>query len=98
MTEISAPVTATELHTPSNSPSHLRSTLTSADGSRLSERQARHLAIVLDLFQAKGTMAKVKDNFVEEAVYEDLFATCSNRDEVGQSFHRRGGGGGLSRS
>ncbi len=30
-----------------------------------------------------GTMAKLEDNLTENAVYEDLFATCSNRKEVG---------------
>lgn len=78
-----ASVSATELHTPSNSPADLQSTLSTPVGTRLTDRQAQHLAIVLDLFQAKGTMAKLTDNFVEDAVYEDLFATCANRDEVG---------------
>jgi hypothetical protein len=81
------PVTKSDLHEPSNSPSSLQA-LKPTDGSStsLSDRQARHFAIVLDLFQAKGTMAKIKDNFTENAVYEDLFATCKNRDEVGTSF------------
>jgi hypothetical protein len=77
------PVTSSDLHDPSNSPSHLQSTLKTPDGSSLSDRQAKHLAIVLDLFQAKGTMAKLNDNFTKDAVYEDLFATCKNREEVG---------------
>jgi len=77
------PVTSSDLHDPSNSPSNLQSTLATPDGTSLSETQARHLAIVLDLFQAKGTMAKLNDNFTKDAVYEDLFASCKNRDEVG---------------
>jgi hypothetical protein len=80
------PVTSSDLHDPSNSPSHLQSTFKTSDGSSLSDRQAKHLAIVLDLFQAKGTMAKLNDNFTKDAVYEDLFATCKNREEVGTSY------------
>jgi hypothetical protein len=30
-------------------------------------------------------MAKMNDNFTEDAVYEDLFASCKNRDEIGES-------------
>jgi hypothetical protein len=78
------PVAKSELHSPANSPSELQSTLKTPDGQSLTDRQAQHLAIVLDLFRAKGTMAKIKDNFTEDAVYEDLFATCKNRDEVGE--------------
>ena len=78
------PVTTSDLYTPTNSPQELRS-LKTRDGQSLSERQAKHLAIVLDLFQAKGTMAKMNDNFTEDAVYEDLFASCKNRDEIGES-------------
>lgn len=36
------------------------------------------------MFQAKGTMGKMNDYFVDDVVYEDLFATCKNRDEVGE--------------
>jgi len=79
------PVTTSDLYSPTNSPSDLQSTLKTPDGQTLSERQAKHLAIVLDLFQAKGTMAKMNDNFTEDAVYEDLFASCKNRDEIGES-------------
>jgi hypothetical protein len=78
------PVTTSDLYTPTNSPHDLQS-LKTRDGQTLSERQAKHLAIVLDLFQAKGTMAKMNDNFTEDAVYEDLFASCKNRDEIGES-------------
>jgi len=85
------PVTNSDLHTAVNSPSELQSTLSTSDGTKLSERQAQHLAIVLDLFQAKGTMAKMNDNFTNDAIYEDLFASCKNRDEIGvlisPSFH-----------
>lgn len=80
-----AQVSASDLHTPSNSPSELRQSLSTPSGERLTERQATHLAVVLDMFQAKGTMAKMNDYFVDDAVYEDLFATCKNRDEVGES-------------
>jgi hypothetical protein len=40
-------------------------------------------------------MAKMNDNFTSDAVYEDLFASCKNRDEIGESLiyilscHRR---------
>ena len=89
------PVTTSDLYTPTNSPSNLKNTLKTPNGQSLSERQAKHLAIVLDLFQAKGTMAKMNDNFTDDAVYEDLFASCKNRDEIGESLiyilscHRR---------
>jgi hypothetical protein len=79
------PVTTSDLYTPTNSPSELQNTLKTPNGQSLSERQAKHLAIVLDLFQAKGTMAKMNDNFTPDAVYEDLFASCKNRDEIGES-------------
>jgi hypothetical protein len=79
------PVTTSDLYTPTNSPSELQNTLKTPNGQSLSERQAKHLAIVLDLFQAKGTMAKMNDNFTQDAVYEDLFASCKNRDEIGMS-------------
>lgn len=29
-------------------------------------------------------MAKLEDNLTEDAVYEDLFATCADRKEVGR--------------
>lgn len=35
-------------------------------------------------------MGKMKDYFVDDAVYEDLFATCKNRDEVGKSWDSLG--------
>jgi len=46
--------------------------------------QKQQIGVVLDLFQAKGTMAKLKDWLSDDAVYEDLFATCEGRDEVGE--------------
>lgn len=51
----------------------------------MNERQAEYAAIVIDFFQARGTMAKMNEYFVEDAIYEDLFATCKNRIEVGES-------------
>lgn len=50
----------------------------------LTEIQRKHVGVVLDLFQAKGTMAKLNDWFIDDAVYEDLFATCKNREEIGE--------------
>ena len=72
-------VSAAELHEPTNDPS----TLTISPGVPLTETQRRHVAIVLDIFQAKGTMAKFDDNFTQDAVYEDLFASAKDRQEVG---------------
>ncbi|ORY35397.1 hypothetical protein BCR39DRAFT_585037 [Naematelia encephala] len=72
-------VTSTELHSSANDPS----TLNFAPGLSPTDLQRRHAAIVLDMFQAKGTMAKLRDNFSEDAVYEDLFASCKTREEVG---------------
>jgi hypothetical protein len=46
--------------------------------------QKQQVGVVLDLFQAKGTMAKLKDWLSDDAVYEDLFATTQGRDEVGK--------------
>ena len=45
----------------------------------LSDVQRKHVAVVLDLFQAKGTTAKIEDNFTEDAVYQDLFTACKDR-------------------
>ena len=80
ITRIMSQVTASELHTIDNDPS----TLAIAQGVKLSDAQRKHVAVVLDLFQAKGTMAKLDDNFTENAVYEDLFASAKNREEVGE--------------
>jgi hypothetical protein len=60
--------------------------LTTPDGKRLNELQAKHVAVVLDMFQAKGTMGKLNDNFTENSIYEDLFATCKDRHEIGRSL------------
>ncbi|GFZ49372.1 hypothetical protein JCM24511_07492 [Saitozyma sp. JCM 24511] len=54
-----------------------------APGVTLTDLQRYHVAIVLDLFAAKGTLSKLDDNFSEDAVYEDLFASANNREEVG---------------
>lgn len=77
-----AQVTQEELHTLSNDPS----TLNIASGVELTETQRRHVAVVLDLFQGKGSMSKIKDNFSEEGVYEDEFAKSGGIKEVGESF------------
>lgn len=50
---------------------------------QLTDTQRSHVGIVLDLFQAKGTMAKLEDWLSDDAVYEDFFATCKGRVEVG---------------
>lgn len=53
-----------------------------AAGITLTETQRYHVGLVLDLFQAKGTMTKLTQGFTEDAVYEDAFATAKNREEV----------------
>lgn len=64
----------------SNQPSTLRY----APGIKLTPTQQYHVCLVLDLFQAKGTWAKIEQGLTEDAVYEDLFATAKNRIEVGE--------------
>ncbi|RSH81419.1 hypothetical protein EHS25_006951 [Saitozyma podzolica] len=54
-----------------------------APGVTLTDLQRYHVALVLDLFAAKGTRSKLDDNFSEDAVHEDLFASAKNREEVG---------------
>jgi len=76
---MSAQVSSEELHTPTVDPS----TLNIAPGVELNETERKHVAIVLDLFKAKGTMAKLKDNFVQEAVYEDPFALSGGLEQFG---------------
>lgn len=73
-------VTASDLHDPVNN----RSTLNISPGISLTDLQAYHVGVVLDIFQGKGTRGKLVDAFSEDAVYEDLFATCKNREEVGE--------------
>ncbi|KAF7977459.1 hypothetical protein HWV62_3641 [Athelia sp. TMB] len=76
---MTTPVSSQELHTIQNEPTNIPSSVT------LSDLQKRHVGLVLDLFQAKGTMAKIEDGFTEDAVYEDMFATCKDRKELGMS-------------
>lgn len=79
MTEPS--VSAQDVHTPSNDPA----TLNLAPGVHLTDLQRTHVAIVLDLWQRGGTMGKLTDNFAEDVMYEDHFAYCHNREELGPS-------------
>ena len=60
------------------------STLRYAPGIHLTPLQQYHVCLVFDLFQAKGTWAKIEEGLAEDAVYEDLFATAKNRVEVGE--------------
>ncbi|KAL7423502.1 hypothetical protein Q5752_001082 [Cryptotrichosporon argae] len=53
-----------------------------APGVTLTPLQIKHVGVVLDLFQGKGTRAKIWDNFVPKAVYEDPFASCGDREEL----------------
>lgn len=76
---MSSSVSQQELHTPTNDPA----TLNVAPGVTLTESQRQHVAVVLDLFQAKGTMAKINDNFSPDAVYEDEFAKSGGIEELG---------------
>jgi hypothetical protein len=78
---MSETVTHADLHEPANDPS----TLNIAPGVTLTDLQRRHVALVLDLFQGKGTMAKINENFDDEVVYEDHFATARNKEEFGMS-------------
>lgn len=72
-------VTQADLHEPAFPISALKI----APGVQLTDLQKRHVAITLDMFGAKGTLGKLNDNFSEDAVYEDLFAKCKDREEVG---------------
>jgi hypothetical protein len=81
-------VTSEELHKPTNTPSDVRSHL--AQGVKLTDAQAYHVGVVIDFFQGKGTQSKLEDAFAEDAVYEDKFADCRNRDEIGASLHADG--------
>lgn len=78
---MSAQVTQEELHKPSNDPS----TLNIAPGVNLTDVQRKHVAVVLDLFQGKGSMSKINDNFSPDGVYEDEFAKAGGIEEVGES-------------
>jgi hypothetical protein len=83
-TSPTATTSYTSLHNPSYPVQSLLELPTPDGSTRLDERQARYAAIVIDFFQARGTMAKMNDYFVDDAIYEDLFATCKNREEVGE--------------
>lgn len=76
---MSSSVSQQELHTPTNDPA----TLNVAPGVTLTDLQRQHVAVVLDLFQAKGTMAKIKDTFAQDAVYEDEFAKSGGIEQLG---------------
>jgi hypothetical protein len=75
---MSQSISSTELHTIQNTQ------INTAPGITLTDLQKRHVGLVLDIFQAKGTMSKLQDGFTDDAVYEDHFATCKNREEVGR--------------
>lgn len=76
-------ITQQSLHSPAYSTQSLLD-LSTPDGTRLTPRQAEYVAVVIDFFQAKGTMGKMNDYFIDDAIYEDLFATAKNREEVGE--------------
>lgn len=76
---MSAQITSQELHTPSNDPN----SLDIAPGVTLSQNERHHVAVIIDLFQGKGSMAKLKDTFVQDAVYEDEFAISGGLEQVG---------------
>ncbi|WVR07393.1 hypothetical protein IAU60_004434 [Kwoniella sp. DSM 27419] len=55
---------------------------------QLEQRHLEHVALVVDLFQGHGTMAKIVNGFTEDAGYEDPVAYAKNREEVaGQLLH-----------
>ena len=74
-----ASITPDELHRPSNDPN----SLDVAPGVTLSQDERHGVAVIIDLFQGKGTMAKLKDVFDEHAVYEDEFAISGGIEQVG---------------
>ncbi|WRT68259.1 uncharacterized protein IL334_005235 [Kwoniella shivajii] len=80
----SAPITKTTLSDLHNDPSSI-----SVDPSLgLKKRHLEHVALVLDLFQGHGTMAKIENGFTDDACYEDPVAYAKNRTEVaGQLLH-----------
>ncbi len=73
-------ISSQELHTPSNDPNHLDV----APGVQLSQNQRTKVAIIIDLFQGKGSMSKLKDAFAEDGVYEDEFAISGGIEQVGK--------------
>ncbi|WVW85774.1 hypothetical protein I302_107812 [Kwoniella bestiolae CBS 10118] len=77
-------VSAQSLSNLSNDPS-----LLSYDPSLILEkRHLDHAALVLDIFQGKGTMTKIVEGFAEDSCYEDPVAYAKNREEVaGQLLH-----------
>lgn len=77
---MSTQVPTSELHKPSNDPN----TLDIAPGVDLSEVERNHVAVIIDLFQGKGSMAKLKDTFAENGVYEDEFAISGGIEQVGE--------------
>lgn len=79
-----APSATTHLGSSLTSLANQPSALRYASGVHLTPTQQYHVCLVLDLFQAKGTWAKIEQGMSEDAVYEDLFATAKNRVEVGE--------------
>ena len=79
-----APSTVSNLGSSLTSLANQPSALRYAPGVQLTPTQQYHVCLVLDLFQAKGTWAKIEQGLSEDAVYEDLFATAKNRIEVGE--------------
>merc|ERR1712232_532913 len=75
---MSSSVTQQELHQPANDPAALNV----APGVDLSPSQRRHVAVIIDLFQGKGSMSKVRDNFAPQGVYEDEFAKAGGIDQI----------------
>jgi hypothetical protein len=59
-------------------------TISTAPSITLDPLQKQQVGLVLDLFQAKGTMEKIDRWLTEDVVYEDLFATTLGREQVGK--------------
>ncbi len=57
--------------------------INTAPGVELTPTQKKHVGVVLDFFQAKPYLGKL-NLFAENAVYEDAFASCNNRKEIGE--------------
>ncbi|WWC71692.1 uncharacterized protein I206_105650 [Kwoniella pini CBS 10737] len=84
MTSQSNTVSASSLGELHNDPSKLSYDPTL----KLSKRHLEHAALVLDIFQGKGTMTKINNGFTEDSIYEDPVAIGHDRQEVaGQLLH-----------
>lgn len=59
----------------------LHTDIQTASGVSLTSSQRKHVGIVLDLFCAHPSLWKL-EQFTEDAVHEDAFATAKNWNEI----------------